>query len=87
MGIPVHCAPEVVASSDLGVDGWIPVDPATFATEFPGVFAVGDVTAHLFRAGGIAEGEAATVAEVLVSQFTGGNVPPPYDGAAGCSWS
>jgi len=85
LGIPVHCAPEVVASSDLAEDGWIPVDPATFATNFPGVFAIGDVTsAPVPRAGGIAEGEAATVAEVLVSQFTDGNVPPPYDGAAGC---
>jgi len=85
LGIPVHCAPEVVAASALAEDGWIPVDPATFATNFPGVFAIGDVTsAPVPRAGGIAEGEAATVAEVLVSQFTDGNVPPPYDGAAGC---
>jgi sulfide:quinone oxidoreductase len=36
------------------------------------------------RAGGIAEGEAATVAKVLISQLTDGTVPPPYDGAAGC---
>ena len=62
-----------------------PVDPATFATKFPGVFAVGDVTsAPVPRAGGIAEGEAATVAKVLISQLTGGSVPPPYDGASGC---
>ncbi|MGH3579836.1 MAG: NAD(P)/FAD-dependent oxidoreductase, partial [Mycobacterium sp.] len=85
LGIPVHCAPEVVISSGLAEDGWIPVDPATFATRFPGVFAVGDVTsAPVPRAGGIAEGEAATVAEVVISQLTGGRAPPPYDGAAGC---
>ena len=85
LGIPVHRAPEVVAGSDLVEDGWIPVDPATFATRFPGVFAVGDVTsAPVPRAGGIAEGEAATVAKVLISQLTGGSVPPPYDGASGC---
>ena len=85
LGIPVHCAPEVVVASDLAEDGWIPVDPATFATKFPGVFAVGDVTsAPVPRAGGIAEGEAATVAKVLISQLTGGSAPPPYDGAAGC---
>jgi sulfide:quinone oxidoreductase len=85
LGIPVHCAPEVVVASDLAQDGWIPVDPATFATKFPGVFAVGDVTsAPVPRAGGIAEGEAATVAEVLISQLTDGIAPPPYDGAAGC---
>jgi sulfide:quinone oxidoreductase len=85
LGIPVHCAPKVVVECDLAEDGWIPVDPATFATKFPGVFAVGDVTsAPVPRAGGIAEGEAATVAEVLISQLTDGSVPPPYDGAAGC---
>ncbi len=85
LGIPVHCAPAVVLASDLAEDGWISVDPATFATKFPGVFAVGDVTsAPVPRAGGIAEGEAATVAKVLISQLTDGSVAPPYDGASGC---
>jgi sulfide:quinone oxidoreductase len=85
LGIPVHRAPEVVASSDLAENGWIPVDPTTFATKFPGVFAVGDVTsAPVPRAGGIAEGEAATVTKVIISQLTDGTAPLPYDGAAGC---
>jgi sulfide:quinone oxidoreductase len=85
LGIPVHCAPEVVVASDLAEDGWIPVNPATFATKFPGVFAVGDVTsAPVPRAGGIAEGEAATVAKVIAAQLTEGSVPEPYDGVAGC---
>ena len=85
LAIPVHRAPEVVLASPLAEDGWIPVDPATFATRFPGVFAVGDVTsAPVPRAGGIAEGEAATLADVLIAQLTGGSAPPAYDGAAGC---
>jgi sulfide:quinone oxidoreductase len=85
LGIPVHCAPEVVRASELAEDGWIPVDPATFATRFPGVFAVGDVTsAPVPRAGGIAEGEAATLAEVLIAQLNGGPPPAPYAGVAGC---
>jgi sulfide:quinone oxidoreductase len=85
LGIPVHCAPEVVATSELVEDGWIPVDPATFATRFPNVFAVGDVTsAPVPRAGGIAEGEAATLAKVLISKLTNDSEPLPYDGAAGC---
>jgi sulfide:quinone oxidoreductase len=84
-GIPVHCAPEVVATSELVEDGWIPVDPATFATRFPNVFAVGDVTsAPVPRAGGIAEGEAATLTKVLISKLTNGKDPLPYDGAAAC---
>jgi len=85
LGIPVHCAPDVVLASDLAEEGWIPVDPTTFATRHPGVFAVGDVTsAPVPRAGGIAEGEAATVAEVLISQLTGGSSALPYDGAGAC---
>ncbi len=85
LGVPVHRAPEVVVESGMTEDGWIPVDPATFATRFPGVYAVGDVTsAPVPRAGIIAEGEAATVAEVLIAQFTDGPPPPPYAGAAVC---
>jgi sulfide:quinone oxidoreductase len=85
LGIPVHCAPQVVVTSGLTEDGWIPVNSDTFATRFPGVFAVGDVTsAPVPRAGGIAEGEAATVADVLIAQLSGDEAPPPYDGASGC---
>ncbi len=81
----MHRAPDVVLASGLAEDGWIPVDPATFATKFPGVFAVGDVTsAPVPRAGGVAEGEAATVAEVLIAELTGGAEPAPYDGASAC---
>jgi sulfide:quinone oxidoreductase len=85
LAIPVHCAPEVVVASDLAEDGWIPVDPATFATRHPNVFAVGDVTsAPVPRAGGIAEGEAATVAAVIIAELTGGPSAPAYDGAGAC---
>jgi sulfide:quinone oxidoreductase len=85
LGIPVHCAPAVVLASDLAEDGWIPVDKATFETKFPGVFAVGDVTsAPVPRAGGMAEREAATVADVLIARLRGTAAPPPFDGAAQC---
>jgi sulfide:quinone oxidoreductase len=85
LGVPVHCGPPVVVASGLTEDGWIPVDPATFATRFPDVYAVGDVTsAPVPRAGIIAEGEAATLAEVLIARITSGAMPPPYQGAAVC---
>lgn len=85
LGVPVHRAPAVVVDSGLTEDGWIPVDPATFATRFPGVYAVGDVTsAPVPRAGTIAEGEAGTLADVLVATLKGGSQPPPYSGAAIC---
>jgi sulfide:quinone oxidoreductase len=85
LGIPVHCAPAVVVESGLTDDGWIAVDPATFVTRFPDVYAVGDVTsAPVPRAGAIAEGEAATVADVLVARLKGGAPAPAYQGEAVC---
>lgn len=85
LGVPVHRAPAVVERSDLAEDGWIPVDPATFATRFPGVYAIGDVTsAPVPRAGSIAEGEARTVADVLIAALRGAAAPPPYAGTAVC---
>ena len=85
LAVPVHRAPSVVVRSGLTEDGWIPVDPATFATRFPDVYAVGDVTsAPVPRAGVIAEGEAATVADVLIARITGGPPPAPYSGEMTC---
>jgi sulfide:quinone oxidoreductase len=86
LAIPVHRAPRVVVESGLAEDdGWIAVDPATFATKFPDVYAVGDVaSAPVPRAGVIAEGEAATLADVLIAQITGGQPPPAYEGGAVC---
>ncbi|HAM00684.1 MAG TPA: flavoprotein reductase [Acidimicrobiaceae bacterium] len=85
LAVPVHCAPRVVVDSGLTDDGWIAVDPATLATKFPGVYAVGDVTsAPVPRAGVIAEGEASTVADVLVAQRRGAPAPPPFAGEITC---
>jgi sulfide:quinone oxidoreductase len=85
LGIPVHRAPAVVLESALAEEGWIPVNHATFETRFPGVYAVGDVTnAPVPRAGVFAEGEAATVADVIVAKLKGDPMPPPYSGGATC---
>jgi sulfide:quinone oxidoreductase len=85
LGIPVHRAPAVVESSGLTVDGWIPVDTATFATQFAGVYAIGDVTsAPVPRAGVFAEGEAATLADHLIAQLRNDGSPPSYGGVAAC---
>jgi sulfide:quinone oxidoreductase len=85
LAVPVHRAPPVVVESGLTEDGWIPVDPATFATKFPDVYAVGDVTsAPVPRAGVFAEGEAATVADVLIARLAGGPPPAPYRGEGTC---
>jgi sulfide:quinone oxidoreductase len=43
LGVPKHRAPDVVVAGGMTVDGYVPVDPRTLETEFPGVYAVGDV--------------------------------------------
>ena len=81
----MHVAPPVVVESGLTEDGWIPVDKATFATKFPDVYAVGDITsAPVPRAGVIAEGEASTVADVLIQRIKGGPPAPPFAGEITC---
>jgi len=85
LGVPVHRVPPVVEASGLTVDGWIPVDHTTFATSFPNVYAVGDITsAPVPRVGVIAEGEARTVADVLIHRYRGGDHPDSYQGRATC---
>ena len=85
LAIPVHKAPAVVEASGMTEDGWIPVDHTTFATKFPDVYAVGDVTsAPVPRVGVIAEGEAGTAADVIIHRLQRGDAPPPYPGIATC---
>jgi sulfide:quinone oxidoreductase len=86
LAVPVHVAPPVVIESGLTEgDGWIAVDKATLETKFPDVYAVGDVaSAPVPRAGVIAEGEASTVADVLVHKLGGGPPPAPFAGEIKC---
>ena len=77
LGVPVHRVPEVVAASGMTVDGWIPVDPLTLETSFPGVYAVGDVTSvGTPKAGVFAEGQAGVVADAIIAQARGGDAAP-----------
>jgi sulfide:quinone oxidoreductase len=85
LGIPVHRAPAVVVDSGLTDGGWIPVDPGTLATRFPGVYAVGDVTSvGTPKAGVFAEGAARVVADQLIARIRGASEPPGYDGTGTC---
>ena len=87
LGVPVHRAPRVVVGSGLTDDGWVAVDPATLATKFPGVYAVGDVTsAPVPRAGVIAEGEASTVADVLIAEVKGARRRLRLPGKSFATW-
>jgi sulfide:quinone oxidoreductase len=85
LGIPVHRVPAVVENSGLTESGWIPVDPATLATRFPGVYAVGDVTSvGTPKAGVFAERQASVVADHLIAQIREASAPPGYDGTGTC---
>ena len=85
LGVPVHRPPVVVQESGLCVDGWVAVDPQTLETSFPGVYAVGDVTSvGTPKAGTFAEGQAGTVADVLIAQARGEAAPAAYDGQGVC---
>jgi sulfide:quinone oxidoreductase len=85
LGVPVHRVPPVVAESGMTVDGWIPVDPHTLETSFPGVFAVGDVTSvGTPKAGVFAERQGAIVAERIATLIRAAAGGPEYDGVGTC---
>jgi sulfide:quinone oxidoreductase len=85
LGVPVHRAPAVVVESGLTVEGWIPVDPQTLRTRYPGVYAVGDVTSvGTPKAGVFAEGQATVVAAQIIAQKRGTATPAVYDGRGIC---
>jgi sulfide:quinone oxidoreductase len=85
LGVPVHRVPNVVAASGLAVDGWIPVDPLTLETAFPGVYAIGDVTSvGTPKAGVFAEGQAAVAAARIVATVQDHDAAAHYDGRGIC---
>jgi sulfide:quinone oxidoreductase len=85
LGVPVHRAPAAVAASGLCVDGWIPVDPLTLETAYPGVYAVGDVTSvGTPKAGIFAEGQAAVVAAAIIASAADRRSMTEYDGHGQC---
>ncbi len=85
LGVPVHRVPAVVHESGLCVDGWIPVNPRTLETAFPGVYAVGDVTSvGTPKAGVFAEGQAAVVADAIIAQVRNREGSASYDGRGLC---
>ena len=85
LGVPVHRAPAVVLEAGMTVDGWIPVDPLSLETAFPGVYAVGDVTSvGTPKAGVFAEGQAAVVAERILARARGEAEESEYGGRGVC---
>ncbi|MCU1459612.1 MAG: FAD-dependent pyridine nucleotide-disulfide oxidoreductase [Actinomycetia bacterium] len=85
LGVPEHKVPRVVEESGMTVDGWVPVNPLTLETSFPGVYAVGDVTSvGTPKAGVFAEGQATVVADQIIARIRTGTTPSTYDGHGTC---
>ena len=85
LGVPKHRAPDVVLASGMAVDGYIPVSSQTLESQYPGVYAVGDVaTIGVPKAGVFAEGAARVVAESLIATLRSGKQPDAYAGRGSC---
>jgi sulfide:quinone oxidoreductase len=85
LGVPKHRAPGVVIASGMTEDGYVPVNPKTLETRFPGVYAVGDVASiGVPKAGVFAEGAARVVATSLIARLRGGDQAAVYDGRGSC---
>lgn len=92
MGVPPHRPPAVVRESSL-VDGtgWVSVNPRTLETQFPGVYAIGDVVQiamangkPLPKAGVFAEAMGETVADRIAAVFSGQESEATFKGEGGC---
>jgi sulfide:quinone oxidoreductase len=87
IGIPVHRAPDVVRRSGLAVDGWVPIDQKNLATQFPGVYALGDVAKgvrNVAKAGIFAESAARSVAADIAAQIDRRQPALRYQGDGPC---
>jgi sulfide:quinone oxidoreductase len=85
LGVPRHRAPEVVVASGMTEEAYVPVDPRTLQTRFPGVYAIGDVAQiGVPKAGVFAEGAARIVAAALIADAERGERPQAYEGRGSC---
>lgn len=92
LGVPPHRPPVVVRESGLvGKSGWVTVKARTLETEFPGVYAIGDVvqimTANgkpLPKSGVFAESMGETVAERIIAGFAGREPGSTFKGEGSC---
>ncbi len=101
IGIPPHRPPALVAEAGIAdASGYVPVHPQTLeiltdidelAVGYPGVFALGDVTAVrllnqllLPKAGVFAEGQAHVVANAIAADIAGEPRPGVFDGHGFC---
>jgi sulfide:quinone oxidoreductase len=85
LGVPKHRAPDVVVAAGMTDNVYVPVNPRTLETRYPGVYAVGDVAeVGVPKAGVFAEGAARVVAASLIAKIQSGEQPGGYEGRGSC---
>jgi sulfide:quinone oxidoreductase len=87
IGIPVHRAPDPLPASGLTINGWVPVDQTNLRTQYPGVYAIGDVSTGprtVAKAGIFAESAARVVADDIAAAISGAEPPAPYQASGIC---
>jgi sulfide:quinone oxidoreductase len=92
LAVPPHRAPAVVREAGLaGPSGWIGVDARTLETRWPGVWAVGDVTAiplstggALPKAGVFAHAQGEVVAARIADTLAGREATTTFTGLGMC---
>jgi sulfide:quinone oxidoreductase len=90
--VPPHLAPSIVRNAGLAAEsGWVSVDRHTMETNFPGVYAIGDVTMvplkvglPLPKAGTFAQGQAKAVASDIAARVSGRGNAVPFTGHGEC---
>ena len=91
-GVPPHRPPAVVRESGLvGDSGWVSVNRRTLETQYPGVYAIGDIVQialangkPLPKAGVFAEAMGETVADRIAATFAGQEPQAMFKGEGGC---
>jgi sulfide:quinone oxidoreductase len=92
LGVPPHRVPRIVVEAGLAEPGgWVRVDQRTLETRFPGVYAIGDVTAiplangmPLPKAGVFAHAEGDVVAARIAEGLAGRDATAAFEGRGMC---
>lgn len=90
--VPPHRAPKVIREAKLvNESGWMSVDRQNFTTQYPHVYAIGDVTSvplkmgrPLPKAGIFAHAQAEVVAHNIAAEWTGATERKTFDGHGQC---
>ncbi len=89
---PKHQCPTIISKTNLiGKSGWIEVDRNTMETQFPNVYAIGDITFIMLemgkplpKAGVFAHLQAETVAHNIIQKITGKTPDKVFNGNGQC---